>query len=114
PWFYAEITKLLDEYTVKPHVIYGDTDSIFIDFHIAHRETGVLIETIQALETSIQLGILCSKLLNKILPHPQNIVYEKTFWPFVILSKKRYVGNLYGFTTNRYYQNSMGIVLKRR
>ena len=45
---------------------------------------------------------------------PQDLEYEKTFWPFCILSKKRYVGNKYEFDPDHYYQNSMGIVLKRR
>src|SRR4029078_3748294 len=38
----------------------------------------------------------------------------KTFDPFIILTKKRYVGNKYESDPNKYYQNSMGIVLKRR
>jgi DNA polymerase elongation subunit (family B) len=42
------------------------------------------------------------------------MAYEKTFWPFIILTKKRYVGNKYEFDDKKYYQNSMGIVLKRR
>lgn len=33
---------------------------------------------------------------------------------FVILTKKRYVGNLYEKDPNKFYQKSMGIVLKRR
>ena len=45
---------------------------------------------------------------------PQDLEYEKTFWPFCILSKKRYVGNKYEFDKNKFSQNSMGIVLKRR
>ena len=49
-----------------------------------------------------------------ILCHPQDLEYEKTFYPFCILSKKRYVGNKYEFDVNKFSQNSMGIVLKRR
>jgi hypothetical protein len=45
---------------------------------------------------------------------PQNIEYEKTFWPFCIFSKKRYFGNKYEHNTEKYKQTSMGIVLKRR
>jgi DNA polymerase elongation subunit (family B) len=40
--------------------------------------------------------------------------YEKTFWPFIIFSKKRYVGNKYEEDPNKFKQASMGIVLKRR
>ena len=48
------------------------------------------------------------------LENPQDLEYEKTFYPFCILSKKRYVGNKYEFDVNKFSQNSMGIVLKRR
>jgi len=53
-------------------------------------------------------------LINQILPPPHNLEYEKTLWPFFITSKKRYVGNLYEFNPNKFYQKSMGIELKRR
>ena len=45
---------------------------------------------------------------------PQVLEYEKTFWPFILLSKKRYVGNKYETDPDKYKQTSMGIVLKRR
>ena len=41
-----------------------------------------------------------------------NLEYEKVLWPFIILTKKRYVGNLYEEDPQKYYQKSMGIVLK--
>jgi hypothetical protein len=40
--------------------------------------------------------------------------YEKVLWPFIIITKKRYVGNLYEKDPEKFYQKSMGIVLKRR
>jgi len=36
------------------------------------------------------------------------------FYPFIIFSKKRYVGNLYEHDVKKFKQKSMGIVLKRR
>ena len=36
------------------------------------------------------------------------------FYPFILFSKKKYVGNLYETDVNKYKQKSMGIVLKRR
>ncbi|QKF93823.1 DNA-directed DNA polymerase family B [Fadolivirus algeromassiliense] len=113
-WVYDKITTQLAKYKINPLVIYGDTDSIFIKFGIADKETNINDTSHEALKISIELGQLCGKLLHKILPVPQNMLYEKTFWPFVILSKKRYVGNKYETDPNKYYQNSMGIVLKRR
>ena len=46
--------------------------------------------------------------------HPQDLEYEKTFWPFILISKKRYTGDKYEFNTEDCKRTAMGIVLKRR
>ena len=94
-------------------VIYGDTDSIFVKFKILDK-TGEPDTSNAALIESIKLGEQASNYVNSLLPHPHNLEYEKVYWPFCITSKKRYVGNLYKNDPNSFYQNSMGIVLKRR
>ena len=66
------------------------------------------------LNPNINIGNLGSYIINKFLPKPENLEYEKILSPFLIISKKRYVGNLYEFNPNKYYQKHMGIVLKRR
>jgi len=66
------------------------------------------------LEVSIKIGILGSGILNYTFEFPQSLAYEKVYWPFIILSKKRYVGNLYMTDPNKFYQKSMGLVTKRR
>jgi len=48
------------------------------------------------------------------LKAPHDLEYEKTFMPFCLLSKKRYVGMLYEEDPNKCFRKSMGIVLKRR
>ena len=48
------------------------------------------------------------------MKYPHKLEYEKTFWPFILLSKKRYAGNKYEFTHKKFKQTSMGIVTKRR
>lgn len=113
-WFYKIMEKILEGYVIDPIVMYGDTDSVFIKFQLTDEKTGEILKNHFALEMSILIGIFCSKLLHKILPAPHNMVYEKTMWPFVILCKKKYVGNLYEEDPNKFYQNNMGIVLKRR
>jgi len=45
---------------------------------------------------------------------PQVLEYEKTFWPFILISKKRYTGDKYEFDPINAKRTSMGIVLKRR
>ena len=75
---------------------------------------GLPIINKQCLELSVELGILSGELVKSHLPFPHDLEYEKTFWPFLIISKKRYVGNKYEFDVNKYKQDYMGIVLKRR
>jgi len=99
-----------DNYDTK--VIYGDTDSIFVNFRLNEKEglTGQ-----EALKKSIELSVKASKEFKKAhLKAPHELEYEKTFYPFIILSKKKYVGNLYEFDVTKFKQKSMGIVLKRR
>jgi hypothetical protein len=96
------------EITVK------NTDSVFVNFCLMNKETGERLTNYHSLEVAIKLGILCGDLINCILPYPHNLEYEKTFWPFIILTKKRYVGNLYFEDPKKFFQKSMGIVLKRR
>jgi DNA polymerase elongation subunit (family B) len=48
------------------------------------------------------------------LKKPHDLEYEKTFLPFCLLSKKRYVGMLYEDDPTKCKRKSMGIVLKRR
>jgi DNA polymerase elongation subunit (family B) len=94
-------------------IVYGDTDSIFIKFKILD-ENGKEDTSKNALIKSIEYGKQASKYVNKLLPFPHDLEYEKTFWPLILVSKKRYTGNKYELDSNKYSQTSMGIVLKRR
>ena len=93
----------------------SNTDSVFIDFTKYISDVlGLNLKGKDALQKSIELGIKSGEEVTKHLKKPHDLEYEKTFYPFVQLAKKRYVGNLYGTSTEKFYQNSMGIVLKRR
>uniref|UniRef100_A0A6C0AD69 DNA-directed DNA polymerase n=1 Tax=viral metagenome TaxID=1070528 RepID=A0A6C0AD69_9ZZZZ len=95
------------------NIIVKNTDSVFLKFNIKDKD-GNKQQDHDSLKIAIKLGILCGLFINKVMPYPHDLEYEKTFWPFIILTKKRYVGNLYETDPNKFYQNSMGIVLKRR
>ena len=62
----------------------------------------------------MEMGIITGELVNKRLEFPHVLEYEKTYWPFLILTKKKYVGNKYEFNPDKYKQDCMGVVLKRR
>jgi DNA polymerase elongation subunit (family B) len=93
--------------------IYGDTDSVFMSFKLTTLE-GVSITGKEALKHTIELAKEAGQLATKFLKNPHDLEYEKTFMPFCLLSKKRYVGMLYEEDTEKCYRKSMGIVLKRR
>ena len=93
--------------------IYGDTDSVFFAFNLEDLE-GKRIIGQKALEITIELAIEAGKMATKFLKGPHDLEYEKTFLPFALLSKKRYVGMLFEEDPNVGYRKEMGIVLKRR
>jgi DNA polymerase elongation subunit (family B) len=97
----------------KAEYIYGDTDSVFFTFNL-HTLDGVPIRGKDALEITIELAQEAGHLASSFLKNPHDLEYEKTFMPFCLLSKKRYVGMLYEHDPEKCKRKEMGIVLKRR
>ena len=93
--------------------VYGDTDSVFFKFNLKELDNTPIIDK-RALEITIELASQAGELASKFLKPPHWLEYEKTFWPWCLLSKKRYVGILYEEDPNKGKRKSMGIVLKRR
>jgi DNA polymerase elongation subunit (family B) len=84
-------------------VVYGDTDSIFVKFPSKN------------LEETIQAGQKAAELITSRCPHKAFVIgYEKTFYPFILFCRKRYVGMKYEEDPTKCKRASMGIVLKRR
>jgi DNA polymerase elongation subunit (family B) len=93
--------------------IYGDTDSVFMSFKLTTLGGKPIIGK-EALKHTIELAKEVGQLATKFLKNPHDLEYEKTFMPFCLLSKKRYVGMLYEEDHQKCSRKSMGIVLKRR
>ena len=53
-------------------------------------------------------------LASKFLKQPHDLEYEKTFWPWCLMAKKRYDGILYEEDPEKGKRKFMGSVLKRR
>jgi len=91
-----------------------NTDSIFLKYK-EYKEDGVELKGKEKLRHSIQKSISLSDEIRLLLRKPHDLEYEKTFYPFILFSKKRYIGYLYEddwkITPKLKY---MGIVLKRR
>lgn len=95
------------------NIILKNTDSIFCKFPLKN-EKGERMQGKESLKYAIEIGKHVEKNIVSIMPNPQKLNYEKSMYPFILFSKKRYVGNLYEMDTTKFKQKSMGIVLKRR
>jgi DNA polymerase elongation subunit (family B) len=95
-------------------LIVKNTDSVFTIPNFRNRNSDEILTDKSSLQKAIKLGELISEMTFMIMLEPMELEYEKTYWPLCLLKKKKYVGNLYQFDPNKYYQNNMGIVLKRR
>ena len=95
------------------YMIVHNTDSVFFTFNLETLD-GDLIRGKKALEITIELAQEAGHLATSFLKKPHDLEYEKTFMPFCLLSKKRYVGILYEHDPEKGKRKEMGIVLKRR
>ena len=107
-------TKCHGPVKCKAEYIYGDTDSVFYTLNLEDPETGENIRGQKALEATIEISkdieIVCSNYLKP----PMFLEYEKTLMPFILLSKKRYVGMLYEDDPHKAELKYMGLSIKRR
>lgn len=103
-------TKLKDT-VIQP---YWDLEDGNLINCIEFKKGGKKITDKRTLDMSLKMGQYTGELVKSRLPFPHDLEYEKTFFPFLILTKKRYVGNKYEFDNNKYKQDYNGIVLKRR
>jgi len=96
------------------NMIVHNTDSVFFTFNLENPQTGEKIVGKPALEMTIEIAQDAADLCTQFLKPPMELTYEKTLMPFVLLSKKRYVGMLYETDPNKGKLKYMGLSLKRR
>ena len=96
------------------NMIVHNTDSVFFTFNLENTETKEKIRGKDALEITIEIAQDAAKLCSQWLKSPMELSYEKTLMPFILLSKKRYVGMLYETDPNKGYMKYMGLSIKRR
>jgi len=96
--------------------VYGDTDSIFLRFRPRNPTTGERLHGAEALKVAKDLTIESGKLVSSCLKPPHDFEFDKIFKSFILLSKKRYVGDMSedGLEDGDFHRKSMGIVMKRR
>jgi DNA polymerase delta subunit 1 len=95
-------------------VVYGDTDSLFVEINPRNPATGERLQGQEAIQATIDITTEAGELITKALKKPHDFEFDKAFYPFIIFSKKRYVGNMYEENATDFIQKSMGIATKRR
>jgi DNA polymerase elongation subunit (family B) len=109
--FYGPERKLK---TCSANVMYGDTDSLFVEFNVRNAETGERLEGREARQATIDMTDEAGHFITKVLAAPHDFEFDKAFDPLLMFSKKRYAGNMYEENADDYVHKYMGIALKRR
>lgn len=95
-------------------VVYGDTDSLFVQFNVKDPATGELLQGREARQATIDITDEAGHFITKALAAPHDFEFDKAFDPLLMFSKKRYAGNMYEENADDYVHKYMGIALKRR
>ena len=93
--------------------VYGDTDSIFVNFN-PRGSDGNPLKGREAVVATMELTEEAGKFITGTLKEPHDFEFDKVIYPFIIFSKKRYTGMFYEDSPDSCKEKSMGIVLKRR
>jgi DNA polymerase elongation subunit (family B) len=96
------------------NLIVHNTDSVFFTFNLENPATNEKIRGKDALAITIEIAQDAAKLCTQWLKSPMELSYEKTLMPFILLSKKRYVGMLYETDPKKGKMKFMGLSIKRR
>ncbi len=106
-----EIMKLYPD----AEIIYGDTDSVMVKYNVGELKNPTKEDKINAIQKSINCGKNVEKVVSAMLPYPHKLEYEKTYYPYILLSKKRYSGILYENDPTKFSKiDNKGNILKRR
>ena len=83
-------------------VIYGDTDSVMVKFGV--KEVG----------DAMRLGREAAKLVSETFINPIKLEFEKVYFPYLLIQKKRYAGLYWSNATHHDRMDTKGIETVRR
>ena len=98
-------------------VIYGDTDSVMIKYpcSVAAGADGKLVDVKTAIAEARDFALAGASAVNEIFGDPIKLEYEKVFYPYLLISKKRYAGGYFEKPADeRMYLATKGIESQRR
>ncbi|KAG5179249.1 hypothetical protein JKP88DRAFT_270411 [Tribonema minus] len=70
-------------YSADAEVVYGDTDSVMVKFGT------------KTVAEAMPLAEKAAEEVSKIFPRPIKLEFEKVYWPYLLMNKKRYAGLLW-------------------
>jgi DNA polymerase delta subunit 1 len=109
--FFPNLNILQPLLPYKVKVIYGDTDSIFINFIVPSND----LQSVEIRRDIMRLATICAdRITDLFAKKPISLEFEKVYNPLILFKKKRYIGAL--FTKPETYDkiDTKGVVLKRR
>ena len=89
-------------YPADADVVYGDTDSVMIKFG-----AGSVADTMPLAEKAAEE-------VSRIFPRPILLEFEKVYWPYLLMNKKRYAGLLWTSPEKYDYMDCKGLETVRR
>ena len=81
--FVESTYTIANGYPYNAEVVYGDTDSVMVKFGYT------------TVEETMPLAQQAAKEVSKIFPRPIQLEFEKIYYPFLLMNKKRYAGLLW-------------------
>lgn len=89
-------------YSHDADVIYGDTDSVMVNFGVTD------------VSEAMQMGREAAKYVTTHFVRPINLDFEKVYYPYLLINKKRYAGLFWTKTDKWDYMDAKGIETIRR
>eukprot|EP00976_Prorocentrum_cordatum_P115084 1195954-Prorocentrum_minimum.AAC.2 len=83
-------------------VVYGDTDSVMVNFKT------------KDLKRSMDLGLEAAEMITKTFERPIQLEFEKCYYPFLLISKKRYAALMWTNPDKYDKMDTKGIETVRR
>ncbi|KAG6966941.1 hypothetical protein JG688_00006535 [Phytophthora aleatoria] len=77
------VYTIANGYKADAQVVYGDTDSVMIKFGV------------DTVEEAMPLAEEAAKRVSDIFPNPIKLEFEKVYFPYLLMNKKRYAGLLW-------------------
>jgi DNA polymerase delta subunit 1 len=89
-------------YEANATVVYGDTDSVMVNFKT------------KDLAKAMQMGLDAADMISKTFERPIKLEFEKVYFPFLLISKKRYAGLIWTNAEKFDKMDTKGIETVRR